>query len=415
MRSGTITLGKRRSMTDFLFELLALLYIAHKLLPVLGVYMPGSVYLGNFLLVLVLACFIGMNKFTARTTLQLIAVFGVSLLEFLSRLIRGPIASGFIYFYGEIQIFLYALIAIVLIYRADNRQIKSVTRMIFVFYGITAFTTFIGNNQYEGASRLMATLDNNDPTRQLYASANIGGFALIYELVLIAPLIVYLVKKRKINMILGIGFIALLGITIFNSEYTTALLMYVLSLILFLIPKITKRKILVIVVVLAILFVFNSMYFADMFDNLSQTVESETLAARFGELADFLREGESTDDSNAANRLNLYRKSIKTFFSSGMLGAWKNSSIGGHSFVFDTMGKFGLLGVALMIIMYRIIYKMFINPYKKEDFYPYVYYTYLIAIFMAFINPKTYFFIFICIIPLFARTMVIKRIEREGF
>ncbi len=412
---GIVILGKRRSFSAFLFELLAFLYIAHKVLPAVGHYMPGVMYLGLVAAVFVFAFFMSVSKTTVSASIRLLAVFSVSLLEFVRQLIQGSLVSSGTYMYGEVQVFLYALIAIAFIYRNDSNQIKNITNLIFFSYGITAITTFIGNNRYEGASRLLATLDNNDPTRQLYASQNIGGFVLIYELVLIVPLIIYMIKKRKMNRALGWGLIILLGMTIIGSEYTTALLMYVLSLTLFLIPKITKRKIIVLVIILVILFIINSLYFADLFEYLSENVQSETLSVRFGELAELLREGESSADGNATNRMDLYKKSINSFFKSGMMGVWAGGGIGGHSFIFDTMGRYGIIGIFAMIVMYRMIYRMFIGPYRREDFYPYLFFIYMIAIFMAFINPKTYLFIFICLIPLFAQKLVIKRIEREGF
>lgn len=377
--------------------------------------MPGVIYLGLVAAVFVFAFFIAVSKTTVSASVRLLAVFGVSLLEFVRYLIKGSVVSGATYMYGEVQIFLYALIAIAFIYRNDFNQIKNITNLIFASYIVTAITTFIGNSRYEGVSRLLATLDSNDPMRQLYVSENIGGFVLIYELVLLVPLIIYMIKKRKMNRALGWGLIVLFGITIISSEYTTALLMYVLSLTLFLIPKITKRKILVLVVILVILFIINSLYFADLFEYLSENIQSQTLAVRFEEMAELLREGETSADGNATNRMDLYKKSINAFFESGMMGIWNGTGLGGHSFIFDTMGKFGIIGLFAIIVMYRMIYKMFIGPYRREDFYPYLFFVYMIAIFMAFINPKTYLFIFICLIPLFAQKMVLKRIEREGF
>lgn len=414
-KKGIVILGKRRSFSAFLFELLAFLYIAHKVLPAVGHYMPGIMYLGLVAAVFAFAFFMSVSKTTVSASFRLLAVFGVEILDFVLYLLKGSAMSIAAYTYGEVQIFLYALIAIAFIYRNDFNQIKNITNLILASYIITAITTFMGNNKYEGASRLLATLDNSDPTRQLYSSENIGGFVLIYELVLIVPLIIYMIKKRRMNRVLGWGVIILFGITIISSEYTTALLMYVFSLTLFLIPKITKRKIIVLVIILVIFFIINSLYFADLFEYLSENVQSETLSVRFSELAEILREDSSAGENNAVNRIQLYKKSINTFFESGMIGLWKNKGIGGHSFVFDTMGKFGIIGIIAMIVMYRMIYKMFIGPYRREEFYPYLFFIYMIAIFMAFINPQTYLFIFICLIPLFAQKMVINRIEREGF
>ena len=96
-----------------------------------------------------------------------------------------------------------------------------------------------------------------------------------------------------------------------------------------------------------------------------------------------------------------------------MFGGWFSASVGGHSYVFDTLGMFGILGVLGLVIMYRTIYKSFIYRYREEDYYPYLYYIFLLAVFMACINPKSYLFIFVCIIPLFGFVMRNKKSETE--
>ncbi len=412
-KSESIVLEEKNSFALFLFEMLSLLYISHKTLPIVGRYMPGTVYIALVLFVFVFSSFIGTNKNKFDFIIRVLPIFAVSLLEAFVRFLNISTISSITYIYGEFQVFLYALIAITFVNRNDYSQTKRITGFVFISYIVTAITTFIGNTKYSGASRLMATLDNNDPMRQLYAGENIGGFVFIYELVLFVPLIICLINNKNLNRILGIAMLILFAATVFESEYTTALLTFILSLLLLFIPKITKGKIIVLVIILALLSYFSNVFLADAFEDLSKSVESETLSIRFEEIAEFLREGDASEDSNALNRLELYRKSINAFFSSNMLGTWNSSLVGGHSFVFDTIGVFGVFGILMIFIMYKTIYKYFINPYKEKDFYPYLYYVYIMAIFMACINPKTYIFIFICVIPLFAQTLILKN-QRRG-
>lgn len=412
-KSESIVLEEKNSFTVFLFELLSVLYMSHKTLPIVGRYMTGTLYAALIFLTFVFTCFVGSNKSKFNFILGILPAFGVSFLEAGFQFLSKGTIPGVTYVYGEFQMLLFAFLAFSIVSRNDNRQTKRLTIFIFLSYTITAITTFVGNSKYIGASRLMATLDNNDPIRQLYVGENIGGFVFIYELVLLVPFVVFLISSKKISCIAGLGMMVLFALAILKSEYTTALLTFVLSLILLFIPKITKRKIVVFVIALVLLSYFSNVFLADVFEDLSANAESETLATRFDEIAEFLREGDASEGSNALNRIALYNKSINAFFSSNMLGTWDGSLVGGHSFVFDTIGKFGILGLVMMFVMYRTIYKYYIGPYKEKTFYPYLYYIFIMAIFLACINPKTYIFMFVFVIPLFVQTIASKNKEEN--
>lgn len=414
-RNNASTLRKKGTSVSILFAIIALIYIAHKLLPVVGYYISGLVYFGVFFIAFMYAIIKISSKPWLSLAIQLIPIFSVSLLFFICNLLNYGVVNGVTYLYGEFQILLYALIAILFVCQNDPKLAKVFTLAVFLCYMVTAITTYIGCINYEGAARTLATLTDKDPLYRLYSLENIGSFTFIYELVLIVPIITYMVKKKRMNRIIGLIIVAFIGLVIFKSEYTTAILLYAVSLVLFLIPKPSKTKIIILLSVSIVLFLCNSIWFSELFQKLSTTVESDVLSRRFEELSVLLKNDATsmTGDSNTETRIELYSKSLNTFWSSGMFGGWFSASVGGHSYVFDTLGMFGILGVLGLVIMYRTIYKSFIYRYREEDYYPYLYYIFLLAVFMACINPKSYLFIFVCIIPLFGFVMRNKKSETE--
>lgn len=399
-------------MATTLFEIFAVLYIAHKLLPVFGYYMPGIVYLGVFAVTFLFGLTISTKGDKLNFTLSMLPLFSFCLLHCIRYMFMGNFSSIPIYLYGELQIYLYGIIAVWYIVKNKPGRAKALFNFILICYAVTAVTTYIGCTIYPQASRVMATLSTTDALYQLYTKSNIGGFSFIYELVLVLPLIIYMVKSKKINRIIGIMFIGLIGLVIIQSEYTTALIMYVLSLLLFIIPRLNGKKIILTTAVMILFLLISASFLADVFDNLSETVESDIVSERFSYIADLLRGESASDVSDSGDRMELYAKSLSAFWNSGMLGSWNNAKVGGHSFIFDTMGFYGIIGIIALVAVYAVMYKVFIGKYKDRNYYAYLLYVYILGILMAVINPKTNLYIFICLIPLFAFVMDNK--EKRG-
>ncbi len=412
--NGTIdNIGyERKKLGLTLFDCFVILYFLHKLLPVVGFYMPSVVFLGIFA-VLMLSSFDGIGRSRKINIMgKMLLLMMVCLLTLIEYINTRSISSFPVYMYGELQVILFGFI--VLYYDNEARQHKKKYLFWFVVlcYVLTAITTIIGNIRYPMASRILATGDEIGVA--LYTSQNIGGFTFVYELVLLIPLIIYMFKKNMINRWFAAGLVAVFGYTIIRAEYTTALLFFILSLILLFIPNLTTRKIYVLLGIFIVLFIFNVDYIAGLLRQLGQNAESEIFSTRLNELAVMLEGGDAIDSGNAGNRVELYKRSFDTFVNTSFIGRWGNrsaGSIGGHSFILDTVGQYGVLGIIVIFIMYATIYNLYMKPYKKEKFYPYLFYVYLVAIVLAFLNPKTYLFMFIVVFPTFAKTMTEKNIK----
>lgn len=398
MTSGnTKTLQKKHENRLGLFEVLALLYIMHDRLPVVGYYMPSVIYLGVFGLLFVLA----LPAFYRKGTYIMLGFFAVSLLSFIVKL--KSITTATLYLYGELQIFLNGLIALVVVAKNNQKKSRMMFWLIICMYVITCVTTIVGNDQYPMASRLLATDTIEEYLRRLYAKKNIGGFAMAYGLVLLTPLIIHLIKNKQVNGFIGIGLLGLFGATLFAMEYGTAVILFAASLGLLLIPKLNTKKIIIMLVVVILFVLLFGGVVADMFEQISLSVDSEALSERFMAVAEVLR-GDVISSTSAQNRTGYYEKSWRVFLETLMLGRWGRKNVevtGGHSFVLDTMGDYGLLGIVGVLIVLASMYKLAVKPFKEEKVCPCLLWTYILEIVLMFINPKVYGVIFLLIVPLF--------------
>ncbi len=371
----------------------------HKVLPAVGFYMPAVVYLGIFCMQTVYLSYILINRNPKKNFLALLGVFGVSYLRVLVYIFVWDIASIPMYIYGELQIFLFGMIAI---YYLDLNVIcqKKIINFVFLMYLVTAVTTYIGCTRYPNASRMLATLSQGEGAYGTYVSNNIGGFTFIYELVLILPLFMYLTKFNIVNRFIGIFIIVFIGMTIIKTQYTTALIMYVVSLLVLCIPKLSAKKIRTVFIVALVLIVANMSLLISFFEEIGSKVESEIFSSRFDYVSDVLS-GETSDVEGGGNRVELYKKSWDTFVNTWLMGNWSNDGKGGHSFFFDSLATYGIIGFMLMILMYTTLYKCFIKPYKNGMAYPYILWSYMMGMVLAVLNPKTYMFIYLVVLPLF--------------
>lgn len=390
-----------------------LIYVAHKVLPAVGYYIPAIGYLGLFAILGLLLLTYYSSLIQNPKVLVLLGCFLISFLTVVQYLIRGEIADIPIYLYGEFQTVFYGVAVICLMRKADDRSIRKLFWIFIAFYAITAVTTYIGCISYPLASRQLATFSTTDPTYQLYVKNNIGGFRFVYELVLLTPLFIYMLRCGRFNRVFAALLLIGTGIVIIQTEYATALIFYVFALCVLLFKKLTVKKITIAALIAVALLVIFSAPLAGLLDNIANGIESDTLAARFQEMADMLRGQDVEEGTTTQNRMDFYMKSLSSFVNSGFMGVWSDRSIGGHSFVFDSMGRFGIVGIAAVLLVFWCIYRFALKPYKHEDFYPYLFLVYIFAIAMAVLNPKIYMFVFICIIPLFAHAMMRKSPKGE--
>lgn len=297
-------------------------------------------------------------------------------------------------------------------YSEDNKNGFFVV-LILVALAVTLLTTILGCIEHEGASRYLAGVkDTNEAKAVLYGWLNIGGYEFVYLAVLLHPLAIFAYKRGKIKQWVAIlCSIAIIALSIY-SEYTTALLLSIVNCLLYFFKKdLTSKQLIALVVVAVLMFTILSSVLSKFLAWLAEVIGSETMSLRLKTLA----WGESGRGDNDTNRLELYQRSLMTFINNPIFGTFLNGGrgIGGHSFVLDMLGQFGLLGLLLLIFMYRTIYIKFFRCYKKFKGYGYVLWIFISTVLLSILNTGIWLTVLALFAPIFIKQIYSKEIENN--
>lgn len=389
---------KYTNMIPWYFQFLVIFYALHTSMPVVGFYTPAIV---NATVLLFLYCFL-LAKRGAAIMSDIGYVLPIFSVYILSLFYEGVshLAS---YIYTIAQVFIYPLLALYLIRCGNSNSIRKVFIIVGISYIVTGITTYYGCQIYSNASRdLAAMLDSEDPgLYAMYVKYNIGSFSFIYTLVLILPLLIYLIRDKKVNIIVGLICLVVIIMAILASEYATALLFLFICLISFFMPKYFRlQRLIWIVVIFSILYLTGKPFLGQILESLANIVDSETIATRLYNLSILFTKGSRHVDGDLESRITVYNLSIEAFLKSPIWGS-SQAKVGGHSYILDSLGKYGLLGGIAMIIMYKRLYNSFFKPWNNQKWYGYICLMFMLAFSFAVLNPKDNLIVLTFIVPLF--------------
>lgn len=267
---------------------------------------------------------------------------------------------------------------------------------------ITSLTTISGLLTYPDASRILATIaDSQDEISVKYSWLNIGGYDFIYTVVLLYPLIILAWKKKKIPLVVAVALTVGVYALVILSQYTIALLLIIISTALYFVPSTFSKKGLIIMTVLGV-FALIVLWgpITDFLNWLSDVLDSEIV----GERLDGIAGGQEGLENLEDNRMDLYRMSLFTFLTNPIVGRLFGRygyGIGGHSAILDMLGQYGIIGLALLILMYRSVYKNFFKEHSKKHGFGFVIWFFIQAILLSILNTGLWFFVLCVYGPLF--------------
>ena len=337
-----------------------------------------------------------------KTYVKYAAMFAILLFDTLASAVSIGDDSFIMSAYSLIQIFSFALVGE---YLKKNRQDKS-TKILYLFllliFAVTTITTYSGNLVMPGASRNMATgLEDNRELMALYTSLNIGGFAFVYTLVLVLPFLFYALRFYLDNLLkklLLIGLLAFDFLVIYTTEYSTAIIGMTLCVsILFLPCRLTQRNIIWVSFFILVGGIILLNILPSLLQLASTASESYAVSSRMDELGDMLSGTDTSGD--VQGRFNLWRQSWNNFIHHPLFGT--GTPGGGHSFLLDTLSKYGLIGLMLVCFQYRATYRLFVKPYLKTDMCTLFMFVYILNMVFSIVNTYFYYNIFLLFIPLF--------------
>lgn len=386
---------------SWLFCCLVIVFAWHTIIPVVGLYTPAAL---NFAILLFLLLYL-INHSNGTFGSMVKAVVPLYLLSFIG-ILQEPMSNLLINIYAVVQRIILPIVALYIMKCNNQYRVKNI--WFFIVFGllVTCITTYYGCLNYPGAAREQAAAlaETNSELFQLYRSMNIGSFNFVYMVVLMLPLLLYIIRNRCKHY--WFYLLVLFGciLTIIITEYTTALLLSICCLFLVFLPKnfaaSDLRKYGFVLIISSFIIWQIIPYVLEM---LLPYIESESVSSRLSDLMSTLQGGSSySEDNDLESRQDFYMKSVDGFLSSPLWGS--NSVGGGHSFVLDTLCRYGLIGLGLMYYMLRQIFNLFIKPYKHQPFFGFILFAYGLALIMMILNPKDNLFFLVFILPLFAQT-----------
>ena len=257
---------------------------------------------------------------------------------------------------------------------------------LILIVGVTCVTTIIGCIANPDAARVLATTKSSqDLTAIIYEMQNIGGYSFVYSTVLMYPFVILAFRMRKLHFIFVILFTGLVMIMVIQASYTYAMMLLLLSIMMLFIPRdITVKQFFMLMVAFVLIVLIFRVAVAGILTYFGNLIGSDSMVEKVN--AVFL--GTDAVDNFDDNRSELYMYSIKMFFNSPLFGTMFGGSkvTGGHSFIFDNLALYGLFGAALMILMYRAIYRTFILPFREKPGFVIVLWTFIQPIILSTIN-----------------------------
>lgn len=327
---------------------------------------------------------------------SIVFILPVYILDFLFNVINGD-GDAFILLYGMIVSIIPLLFWIN--YQDTKRILLIISNMIIILTIFTACTTIIGLRYYPEASRILATFsDKGNPDFILYSSLNIGGFSFIYTIMFLIPILTRNIMNHK--KIVDVILLVIIIICVYFSQYTIAIIFSLVALISWFFKRDTSpfKGILFLFFGVLILYLLVSVY-TDFFYILANRIRNILVRERVLAVLNLLFFKEATTN---LGRFDLWIDTLNVFRKYFLFGGWVNNSnvYSQHSFIFDFIAKFGMLGILALIIYYRSLYKEIYFKFKKTKDYFTLIFTFILAISISIINPINSLLVYGIIIPI---------------
>ena len=390
-------------------EAAMIIVIMYMLMPIVSVFI--SRYITTYAYMLILASLLGFVLLMGgikRLNAIIYLMFPLIILMFCSLFLNHD--SIFIWGYNQ-MLFLMPIILgyYFMYYRAQT--VPFYAKVIIVMLIITTITTIIGLIRFPFAARTLATTESSDESFLTYSWNNIGSYDFVYIAVLLYPILILAYKLKRIKSVIFWMLVVLLFSLVILSEYTTALILIMLTSVLCL-PKnkMSAQQFMVTGVFFFLAIFLLWPVFSKFLLWLSGVLSSETLSERLTSLAN----GYSGLENSESHRIELYRASLEGFMSSPLFGEMLGSTTrsGGHSHILDLLSDYGIIGGAALFFSYRNIYKYFFKPFSNLEGYGLVLWSFVQTIILSSVNTSMWLNVLSFFIPVLL--MLIYNINSEG-
>lgn len=304
------------------------------------------------------------------------------------------------------------LFGVLLMKESGPKVVRFLAVVLAISVLVTLVTTIIGSVIYPDATRYLATVESDDPLLRTYSYINLGGYGFIYTCVLLYPAVIFAYKQRKLHLAFAIIASVLVLVLTLNSGYTTAFLLWMATTAMFFLPRnLNKRGVLILLLVTILAIVLFFTVFSAGIKSLSKLIDNEDISYRLEALSGGSEGIRASED----DRISLYEMSIDSFIKSPLLGGILKGNVkaGGHSFILDFAARYGLIGVILLVIMYRLIYVRFFKPFERVQGYGFILWMFLQTLILSTVNTGMWIDILSWFIPLSITAILQKGATRQ--
>lgn len=235
-----------------------------------------------------------------------------------------------------------------------------------------------------------------------------GSYSFIYACVILLP-ILYMIYKSKINRkltLLSLLLIPFIIIVVLKASYTIAILVILtmISVIILWNLRIKKATKIFIILAVATLIFYNTASMGSILMQISNELEIGPLQERLIELSYYFQGQTLSNTADLSMRKIVYMNSIDAFIHNPIFGRAflpfdTNYNIGGHSFLLDIMGKYGIFSLTY----FMFFFKVFKAQRGNEKNHKYYCITWVTFILLSLFNPISYYnnlFLLLVIAPI---------------
>lgn len=259
-----------------------------------------------------------------------------------------------------IMLFLYMIYLFVK--RATHTQAKIILGTTITGFLFTYVFSIIKLIQDPLLSRKAASTAVSDESVQSLGS--VGGFDTVYGSILVICILLFVLKKmnKKFMKALVLMMIFVACIFLVMASYGTALMLLVLLFGLWIFQK-NRYMCVVVVVVGIVLLIYHEQVGSVVADLGSKITYSRTLSQKVEQIGNIIQTGESAGTlAGDEGRLARMGWSWNAFLKYPLFGGFGKDDIkiGSHSELFDTLGRFGIIGTMALLgfigLMFKDIY-----------------------------------------------------------
>src|SRR5699024_10349692 len=277
-----------------------------------------------------------------------------------------------------------------------KKVIAKISVVLFISFSITILTTIIGLYSVPNAARILTSSSSSINESTLLTSKNIGGFDLVYGLIILIPsLISIILFKNEISNIWKLFlFIFIISsiLLVVNASFTIAVILLILSVFLGIFSKLKpKTMVMLLLLIFFISIIIPKDPISTGFKQVSQFTNNTYISERFEDMGNFVI-GNNNSIQHLDNRTSKYSMSFNTFVENPITGIGSyyyvdGVGIGYHSQILDNLARYGVFGLLFYILFFYTFYMFVKKIWNQSNLKANFFVSLFTFLFISLLNP----------------------------